>query len=74
MADQQSACARVYMAAFVLNVALNLALIPLFGILGAAVATASAMVFEAGALACQARRRLGVDPLVWRGSGDGGAV
>jgi O-antigen/teichoic acid export membrane protein len=70
MADQQAACARVYMAAFALNVALNLALIPMFGILGAAVATASAMVFEALALACQARWRLGVDPLVWRGSSD----
>ncbi|WP_417771449.1 lipopolysaccharide biosynthesis protein [Stappia sp.] len=66
MADQQKACAGVYAAAFAVNIGLNIVLIPLLGILGAAVATAGAMVFEAAALAWQARRRLGIDPLVWR--------
>lgn len=66
MADQQGACARVYLAAFALNVGLNLALIPILGLTGAALATASAMLFEAVALARLAKARLGLAPQVWR--------
>lgn len=64
MADQQGRCARIYALAFVLNLALNVTLIPLLGINGAAIATAGAMIFEACALRHQARRHLGVDPFI----------
>lgn len=58
MADQHKRCAAVYAATFALNVALNILLIPRFGIMGAGIATAAAMVFEAAALYHQARTRL----------------
>lgn len=64
MADQQGRCARTYVLAFSINIALNVTLIPLLGIDGAAIATAAAMVFEAGALRHQTRRHLGVDPFI----------
>ena len=47
-------------AAALLNVGLNLVLIPRFGMVGAAAATAGALVFAATANAIVARRRLGV--------------
>ena len=66
MADEQKRCAAIYAATFVLNVGLNVALIPVLGMTGAALATAVAMVFEAIALFHQARQRLGVHTFVWR--------
>ncbi|WP_029058000.1 lipopolysaccharide biosynthesis protein [Stappia stellulata] len=64
MADQQNRCAMVYALTFALNIALNITLIPILGILGAAIATAIAMMFEATALCHQARSRLGLNPFV----------
>jgi O-antigen/teichoic acid export membrane protein len=46
--------------AVALNVVLNLLLIPIYGILGAAAATATALAVEAGALCLMARRTLGM--------------
>jgi len=65
MADQQNRCAMVYAATFVLNITLNVALIPAYGLYGAAIATALAMTFEATALNHQARTRLGLNPFAF---------
>ncbi|MDH3628764.1 MAG: flippase [Acidobacteriota bacterium] len=47
-----------------LNITLNIVLIPRFGMLGAAVATASSTILWNIALVLRARRRLGLDPSV----------
>ena len=60
MCGLQKACAAIYSGVFVLNVGLNLLLIPPFGLMGAAVATSLAITGEALALIFVARRRLGV--------------
>jgi O-antigen/teichoic acid export membrane protein len=60
MSGQQKACAGVYLATIIVNVALNMVLIPRHGLYGAASATAAAMIFEAFALYAVAYRRLGL--------------
>jgi O-antigen/teichoic acid export membrane protein len=52
-------CAAIYAAAFVINLVLCLLLIPPLGVEGAAIATATALVFESVLLFVIARRRLG---------------
>ena len=60
MSGEQKACAAVYFATIIVNVVLNIVLIPRYGLYGAASSTAIAMVFEAGALYAVAYRRLGL--------------
>ncbi|MEZ5871238.1 MAG: lipopolysaccharide biosynthesis protein [Nitratireductor sp.] len=60
MSGEQGTCAAVYAASLSVNLVLNFALIPAYGLKGAAIATTCAMVFEAGALYAAARRRLGI--------------
>jgi O-antigen/teichoic acid export membrane protein len=60
MTGNENICALVYALTLALNVALSFALIPLFGLWGAAIATAAAMVFEAAALSFTVWRRLGI--------------
>ncbi|HEY5280872.1 MAG TPA: lipopolysaccharide biosynthesis protein [Pseudolabrys sp.] len=60
MAGSQRACALVYAAAFTVNLIGCALLIPYWGILGAAVATSAAMVFESVALFVVVRHRLGI--------------
>ncbi|RWM87475.1 MAG: lipopolysaccharide biosynthesis protein [Mesorhizobium sp.] len=60
MSGNQNICAAVYAMTLAFNIGLNLVLIPLFGLWGAAMATAFAMIFEAGALAFTVWRRLGI--------------
>jgi O-antigen/teichoic acid export membrane protein len=60
MAGQQSVCAAVYTATFVLSVVLNFALIPLFGLPGAAAATTLALIAETVALYWITATRLGI--------------
>ncbi|RVA62069.1 lipopolysaccharide biosynthesis protein, partial [Mesorhizobium sp. M7A.F.Ca.CA.001.11.2.1] len=50
MSGNQNICAAVYAMTLAFNIALNVVLIPMFGLWGAAMATAFAMIFEAGAL------------------------
>ena len=59
MAGEQRICALVYAIVFVLNVALNFMLVPVLGLAGAAIATATAMSIEAIALAIVIHQRLG---------------
>ncbi|CAH2400443.1 lipopolysaccharide biosynthesis protein [Mesorhizobium escarrei] len=60
MSGNQNICAAVYAMTLAFNIGLSLVLIPLFGLWGAAMATAFAMIFEAGALAFTVWRRLGI--------------
>jgi O-antigen/teichoic acid export membrane protein len=60
MSGNQNICAGVYAMTLALNIGLNVMLIPLFGLWGAAFATAFAMVFEAAALSFTVWRRLGI--------------
>ena len=60
MAGEHRICAAIYAVALAANLALNVTLIPAWGLLGAATATASAMVVEASLLHIIVRRRLGI--------------
>jgi O-antigen/teichoic acid export membrane protein len=60
MAGQQKICALIYLAVLLVNIFGNIALIPLFGINGAATATMGAMVAEAVLLFAVIRSRLGI--------------
>ena len=65
MLDHQIPCAIAVGSAFFINLALNLALIPYWGLAGAAVATAIAHVVEALLLFATARRYLKIDIFMW---------
>ena len=58
MSGEQRICALVYGVTLLVNVLLNVALIPRYGLAGAATATTAAMLFEAGALYAIVLRRL----------------
>ena len=60
MAGEERACALVYASALGVNLMLNVTLIPLYGLMGAAAATVVALVVESAGLARLIRRRLGV--------------
>jgi O-antigen/teichoic acid export membrane protein len=60
MAGQQGICAAVYTATFILNLTLNVSLIPAYGLMGAAAATATALVLEALVLYYITYARLGI--------------
>lgn len=60
MTGNENICAFVYALTLALNIALSIALIPAFGLWGAAIATAASMVFEAAALSFTVWRRLGI--------------
>jgi O-antigen/teichoic acid export membrane protein len=60
MTGHQNACAAVFGLTLLLNVALSVALIPVFGLWGAAFATAASILFEAAMLAFTVWRRLGI--------------
>ncbi|MEO0329106.1 MAG: flippase [Pseudomonadota bacterium] len=64
MSGRQNVCAIVYAGAFMLNVVLNLTLIPQFGLIGAALATAIALVFESVILYTIARVKLDIHAFI----------
>ncbi len=66
MLGEQKICAGVLFASAALNLVLNFALIPEFGLMGAAAATAISMAAAAGAMTLVARRRLDLDCFIWR--------
>ncbi|WP_256751737.1 lipopolysaccharide biosynthesis protein [Mesorhizobium sp. Mes31] len=65
MSGNQNICAAVYAMTLAFNIALNVVLIPLFGLWGAAMATAFAMIFEASALSFTVWRKLGIVMLIF---------
>ena len=64
MSGNQNICAVVYGATLALNVILNVFLIPLYGLWGAAISTAVAMACEAAMLSFTVWRRLGIVMIV----------
>jgi O-antigen/teichoic acid export membrane protein len=64
MLGERRACAQVYGGSFLLNLVLCLALIPRFGAVGAAAASATALVFESACLFLVAKYRLGFHCLI----------
>lgn len=60
MSGEQRTCALVYAASLAFNIGLHMALIPRYGLQGAATATSLTLVFESVALYTAARRRLGL--------------
>jgi O-antigen/teichoic acid export membrane protein len=65
MLGEQSLCALVLVASAVLDVALSFALVPVFGMLGAAVATSTALTAAALMNYVVARRRLELEISIW---------
>ncbi|MBI3435295.1 MAG: lipopolysaccharide biosynthesis protein [Proteobacteria bacterium] len=65
MVGEQRVCAVVYAAAFFANITLCLLLIPHFGLTGAAISTASAVILESVLLFMVTKRRLGVHVFVF---------
>ena len=66
MVGEQRACALVYAGAFAFNFVGCLVLIPLFGIHGAAIATAAAVLVESSLLFVVTKRRLGLHVFIWK--------
>ena len=64
MSGKQNACAIIYCGALFVNVALNLYLIPIYGIHGAAIATALAFVCESFALYWAVSRHLKIHAFI----------
>ena len=60
MTGNQNICAFVYAMTLALNIALSIALIPAFGLWGAAIATTASMAFEAAALSFTVWKRFGI--------------
>jgi len=69
MLGEQRLCAAVLVATAVLNVALNFALVPAFGLLGAATATSVSLVTAALMNYLVVSWRLDIDIAVWRNLG-----
>ncbi|MFC5066821.1 flippase [Flaviflagellibacter deserti] len=69
MAGEQKLTARIHAGTLVLNIVLNLILIPLMGVAGAAVATSIAMIAQSVVMAIAARRTLGVKVFTRRAFG-----
>jgi O-antigen/teichoic acid export membrane protein len=66
MLGHQMATARVLAFTLAINIALNALLIPVLGLMGAAVATSISVLVESVLLFGQARRRAGLHVFVWR--------
>lgn len=65
MLGQQTACAMILGGTAALNIMLNLALVPQFGMMGAASATSISLVVATCAFLAIAQRRLGLSIAVW---------
>jgi O-antigen/teichoic acid export membrane protein len=65
MLGERRRCAQVYAGSFMINVALCFLLIPRFGAVGAAIASATALVFESVSLFLVAKIRLGFHCLIF---------
>lgn len=67
MAGKQKICAMVYAVTLIVNICLSILLIPVYGLAGAACATAFSMVFEAATLALTVYNRLDITMFVFAG-------
>ena len=60
MSGAQNLCAIIYSLVFAVNLGLNLTLIPMIGLMGAAIATVTAMTLETVLLVLAVRKRMHV--------------
>jgi O-antigen/teichoic acid export membrane protein len=67
MLGQQKLCALTALVALITNLALCFALIPAYGVMGAAIATSMAFIVESFMIFVIAKRRLGYHLFVWGG-------
>jgi O-antigen/teichoic acid export membrane protein len=67
MIGEGKICAAIYGGAFAVNLILCVTLIPRFGLYGAAIATATAVVVESVSLFVMTKRRLGLHVFIWGG-------
>lgn len=74
MSGHQRICAIVYLCVLLANITISITLIPMLGLEGAAIATASAMAIEALLLYAVVRWRLSVSMFVLAGPTTGAAV
>lgn len=65
MADEQNLCAKIYASTFFINLILNLLLIPIMGLYGAALATSSSIIIETICLYLSVRRKLDISCFIW---------
>lgn len=65
MSGNQNICALLYALSLIVNIALNITLIPLIGLSGAAIATVCAMATEAATLSFVVYKRLGITMFVF---------
>ncbi|QKV20219.1 polysaccharide biosynthesis C-terminal domain-containing protein [Oricola thermophila] len=65
MTGHQNACAAIFAIVLLLNIVLNMLFIPVYGLMGAAAASAIATVLEAALLLLFSYRRVGVVMFVW---------
>lgn len=63
---EQRLCALVLASSALLDIALNFALVPVYGLVGAATATAISLAVAAFANALVVRRRLGIEMAIWK--------
>lgn len=66
MLGEQALCATVLVSAAILNVALNFALVPSFGLIGAALATSISLVMAALMNSVVVWRRLDIEIAIWK--------
>ncbi len=66
MLGEQKLCATVLLSAALLNIALNVTLVPIYGMIGAASATALSLMTAASLNAIVVSRRLGIDMPIWK--------
>ena len=66
MLGEQALCAAVLVSAAILNVALNFALVPSFGLIGAALATSISLVMVALMNSIVVWRRLDIEIAIWK--------
>ncbi|MEQ1671001.1 MAG: flippase [Hyphomicrobium sp.] len=66
MLGEQALCATVLLAAAILNIALNFALVPSFGLIGAALATSISLVMVALMNSVVVWRRLDIEIAIWK--------
>jgi O-antigen/teichoic acid export membrane protein len=66
MLGEQALCATVLVTAAVLNVALNFALVPQYGLIGAACATSLSLVMAALMNSVVVWRRLEIEIAIWK--------
>ena len=70
MLGERRSCALIYAASFAINVALCIALIPPWGLAGAAVGSSVALVFKSASLFLVAKYRLGLHCFIFGGPRD----